>query len=128
MAEQRDALTELVRQNVGTGKRWSTRAFAEIAIDPDSGWSPSKSLLAKIIKGDNYDVTAELVGALAVGLDLPREVVAAAGHYQLIGYDAFELENGAPATLLHKLGKRPEWTPKAAAVAERWQAQEDVSP
>ncbi|MEU0808732.1 hypothetical protein [Streptomyces sp. NPDC005970] len=128
MAERRDALTELVRQNIGTGKRWSTRAFAEIAIDPDSGWSPSKSLLAKIIKGDNYDITAELVGALAVGLGLPREVVAAAGHYQLIGYDESELKNGAPATLLHKLGKRPEGTPKAAAIAEKWQAGEDVSP
>ncbi|MFD3310107.1 hypothetical protein [Streptomyces sp. NPDC058694] len=124
MPEQRDALTELVAAHVGSGKRWSTRAFAEIAVDPVSGWSPSKSLVAKIAAGQTYDITPELVSALAIGLGLDREVVASAAHFQVIGYTASELEGGAPATLIHEIGNRPADTPKSRSVAERWAAEE----
>ena len=122
--EQRDALTELLAAHVGTGKRWSTRSFAEVAVDPVTGWSPSKSLVAKIISGQGYDITAPLVSAVAVGLGLPREVVAAAAHFQIIGYTASELEGGAPAMVLHKIGARPTGTPKSRSVAESWEAGE----
>ncbi len=122
--EQRDALTELVQQHVGEGKRWSVRNFAEVAVDPASGWAPSKSLLGKIISGQGYKVTPELVSALAVGLGLPREVVAAAAHFQVIGYVASELGGGSPAVLLGKIGARPGETSKARAVSERWDAEE----
>lgn len=118
--EQRDALTELVMQHVGDGKRWSTRAFAEIAVDPDTGWSPSKSLVGKIIKGLSYDITPQLVSAIAAGLGLPREVVAAAAHFQVIGYTESELAGGAPATVLHQIGQRPADAPKSRAIAQRW--------
>jgi hypothetical protein len=104
MAEQRDALTELVQQHVGRGKRWSTREFAARAIDPSSQWAPSKSLVGKIVAGQGYDITPELVGAIAVGLGLPREIIAAAAHLQLIGYEEAELAAGAPAVVLRKLG------------------------
>lgn len=122
--EQRDALTELVMQHVGAGKRWSTRGFAEIAVDRETGWSPGKSLIGKIIKGLSYDVTPQLVSAIAEGLGLPREVVAAAAHFQVIGYTESELAGGAPATLLHKIGERPADAPKSRAIAERWAAEE----
>lgn len=121
--EQRDALTELVRQYVGTGRRWSTRTFSERAVDPDSRWSPSKSLLAKIISGQGYTITPQLVSALAVGFELPREVVAAAAHFQTIGYEARELDGPAAVHLLRRLDASDETL--AAGVAERWAAEDD---
>lgn len=124
MPEQRDALTELVQQQVGTGKRWSTREFAAIAVDPDTGWAPSKSMVAKIVAGQNYVITPPLVSALAAGLKLPREVVAAAAHLQTIGYTAEELKGGAPATVLRNLAAGPGSDAKARAVAEGWAAEE----
>lgn len=124
MPEQRDALTEMVMQQVGAGKRWSTRDFAEIAVDPDTGWSPSKSLIGKIIAGQTYNITPQLVSAVAAGLGLPREVVAAAAHYQVIGYTESELAGGAPATVLHRIGQRPADAPKSRAIAERWAAED----
>jgi hypothetical protein len=124
VSEQRDALTEMVMQQVGAGKRWSTRGFAEIAVDPDTGWSPGKSLVGKIIKGLSYDITPQLVSAIATGLGLPREVVAAAAHFQVIGYTESELAGGAPAKVLHVIGERPADAPKSRSVAERWAAEE----
>lgn len=126
MPEQRDALTELVKQHVGAGKRWSTREFVALAVDPETDWAPSKSLLAKIIGGQNYNVTPQLVSALAVGLELPREIVAAAAHLQVIGYAAEELANGAPATLLRTIDRAARGDAKARAVAERWEAEASV--
>lgn len=56
-------------------------------------------------------MTPQLVSAIAVGLELPREVVAAAAHLQTIGYTVEELAEGAPATLIRTLdaaaGPRP---------------------
>ncbi|MFI6465719.1 hypothetical protein ACIBMW_35160, partial [Streptomyces sp. NPDC050538] len=72
MLEQRDALTELVKAQVGDGKRWSTREFASRAEDPETGYAPGKSLIAKIINGQSYTITARLVSAIAAGLELPR--------------------------------------------------------
>lgn len=122
MPEQRDALTELVRASVGIGKRLSTREFAAAAVDSETGWSPSKSLVQKITGGQGYNVTPQLVSAVAAGLDLPREIVAAAAHLQTIGYTAKELTTGAPATLISTLDAEPAG-PKSRAVAERWDAE-----
>jgi hypothetical protein len=122
MLEQRDALTELVKSQVGEGRRWSTREFAGRAEDPETGYAPGKSLIAKIINGESYRITAPLVSALAVGLGLPREVVGAAAHLQIIGYTTEELTQGAPATLVRTLAAGSD-TSKARAVAARWQAE-----
>lgn len=124
MSEQMDALTELVRQHVGAGRRWSTREFAAVAVDPESGWSPSKSLLGKIIGGQGYNVTPQLVSAIAAGLGLPREVVAAAAHLQIIGYAAEELATGAPAVVLRELGVQSGGDSKVRAIAARWDQEE----
>lgn len=120
MPEQRNALTELVQQQVGAGKRYSTREFAAAAVDSETQWAPSKSLLAKIIAGQNYNVTPQLVSALATGLGLDRSVVAAAAHMQVIGYTAQELTKGAAATVIRTIGAESGPTDKADAVAERW--------
>ncbi|MFE1539444.1 hypothetical protein ACFW61_03155 [Streptomyces microflavus] len=124
MPEQRDALTELVQANVGLRRRMSTRDFAAVAIDPESGWGPGKSLVGKIIAGQGYTVTPKLVSAIAAGLELPREIVAAAAHMQTIGYAAEELTTGPPAVLIRTLSAGGEGAgPKALAVAERWDAE-----
>lgn len=123
MPEQRDALTELVQGSVGRGRRMSTREFAAAAVDAESGWSPGKSLVAKIVSGQNYVITPQLVSAVAVGLGLPREIVAAAAHLQTIGYAIEELTKGAPAKLIRTLDAEGAPGPKARAVAERWDAE-----
>lgn len=115
MTQRHDALTKLVMQHVGADRTWSTREFAEIAIDPDSGWSPSKSLVAKIINGEGYSVDHKLVGAIAAGLRIPRPVAAAAAHMQLIGYDEEELREGPPAVVLKKIGAHTGEPEKRAA-------------
>jgi hypothetical protein len=126
MAERRDALTELVQQHVGThvGRRWTVAAFAERAVDPDTSYRPSTGLIGNIIQGKNYKITPELVGALAAGLELPRDVVAAAAHFQLIGYDTAELKGGAPATLIRTIGEQPGDAERA--IAERWATEEEA--
>lgn len=120
-AQQRDALTELVKSHVGAGRRWSTREFAEAAVDPVTGWAPSKSLIGKIINDEGYKVTPELVSAIAEGLGLPREVIASAAHFQTIGYTDTELSTGAPATLIQRLHEGARDTPLARGVAEQWE-------
>jgi hypothetical protein len=126
MPQQRNALTELLKASVGRGRRMSTREFAAVAVDPDTGWSPSKSLVAKIIGDQGYDITPQLVGAIAVGLGLDREIVAAAAHLQVIGYTTAELTKGAPARLIRTIGAESDddSTSKAQAVAERWEAEQ----
>lgn len=104
MYQQRDALTELVTRHVGEGRHMTTREFAAAAVDPQSGWSPSKSLVGNIITGMGYKVTPQLVSALAAGLNLDRQIVAAAAHFQAIGYTEQELQAGAVAELLQFIG------------------------
>lgn len=123
MPQQRNALTELVKAHVGAGRRMSTREFAAVAVDPDSKWSPGKSLVAKIIGGQGYDVTPQLVGAVAVGLGLDRDIVAAAAHLQVIGYTDVELSKGAPARLIRTIDAQGASTEKAQAVADQWDAE-----
>lgn len=127
MAEQRDALTELVRGRVGTHTgpgKMSVAAFVEKAVDPESGYRPSNGLVGKIVAGLGYTVTPQLVSALAEGLGLPRDVVAAAAHFQVIGFAEVELESGAPATLLAQLDRNSSDLSKSRAVAARWEAEE----
>lgn len=120
--DQRDALTELVRMQVGPGRRYSTRTFAAVAVDPATGEGPKKSLIGKIVSGQTYTITPTLVSALAAGLGLDREIVAAAAHWQAIGYRPSELAGPAPATLLRHLDV--DETPLAQGVAERWADEE----
>lgn len=125
--QRRDALTELVRQQVGEGRRYSTREFEKIAVDPDTGYTVGKSLSGKIINGQGYKITPSLVSALGAGLQLPREIVAAAAHWQVIGYRSEELQDGAPAVLLRLVDATEPPGPLSQAVADRWAAEEGGS-
>ncbi|MGW5509917.1 hypothetical protein ACWEV9_19395 [Streptomyces albogriseolus] len=104
MYQQRDALTELVMGQVGEGRRMTTREFAAVAVDPQSGWSPSKSLVGNIISGMRYKVTPQFVSALAAGLGIDRRIVATAAHFQVIGYTDRELQAGVADELLQIIG------------------------
>lgn len=128
MPERRDALTQLVQQHVGThrGGRLSVAAFVERAVDPETGYRPSNGLVGKIVAGETFRVAPPLISALAVGLDMPRVVVAAAAHLQLIGYEEHELAGAPQATLLKQLGADIGDAPKAKAVADRW-AEDDAT-
>ncbi|MFD7511829.1 hypothetical protein ACFV5N_21185 [Streptomyces sp. NPDC059853] len=120
--EQRAALTELVRQRVGErGRdgRLTQREFLAAAVDPDTGYQPSLGLIGKISRGESIQVRPELISALAAGLGLPRAVVAAAAHLQLLGYEAEELGDGSPAVLLRQLGDGTDER-VARETAERW--------
>jgi hypothetical protein len=124
VSEQRDALTELVQQHVGThtgSDKMSVATFVQKAVDSASGYRPSNGLIGKIVRGQSYNVTPELVGAIAAGLSLPRDIVAAAAHLQLIGYEETELEGGAPAALMRRLDAEPGGPERA--MAEKWQTE-----
>lgn len=123
MAQRRDALTELVQQHVGTHtgpEKMSVAAFVQKAVAPN-GYRPSNGLVGKIVRGQSYNVTPDLVDAIAVGLGLPRDVVGAAAHLQLIGYEETELKGGAPAALMRRLDVQPGQPERA--MAEKWQAE-----
>lgn len=122
MPERLDALTQLMQLHVGThkGGRLSVAAFVQRAVDPESGYRPSNGLVGKIVAGETYGVTPQLVSALAAGLDMPRDVVAAAAHLQTIGYEEHELAGEPQVKLLKQLGADIGDAPKARAVADRW--------
>ncbi|MEU6849777.1 hypothetical protein ABZ901_07600 [Actinacidiphila alni] len=109
---------------MGRGRQWSLRDFAARAVDPVTGWAPSKSLLGKIVGGESYKIEPRLVSALAVGLGLPRQVVAAAAHWQAIGYEQQELGSPVTTMLVRYLSSPQASTALAQAVAERWDAEE----
>ncbi|MFJ8144641.1 hypothetical protein ACIQ6R_06150 [Streptomyces sp. NPDC096048] len=98
----------------------STREFSAVAVDPETGWSPGKSLVQKITAGQGYDITPQLVSAVAEGLGVDREIIAAAAHLQVIGYTDAELADGPPAKLIRILGTEGGSDDKARAIAERW--------
>lgn len=122
MPERLDALTQLMQQHVGThrGGRLTVAAFVERAVDPDSGYRPSNGLVGDLIKGKTPKISPELISALAVGLEMPREVVAAAAHLQLIGYEEHEMSGDPQVRLVKVLGTEIGDAPKARAVADRW--------
>lgn len=120
MAETRTALTELVQQHVGTHTgpdKMSVASFCSRAVTPN-GYRPSNGLIGKIVRGQSYTITPQLVDAIAAGLGLPRDIVAAAAHMQLIGYEEAELEAGPPAALMRRLGVAPGAPERA--MAKKW--------
>ena len=80
-----DALTRLVQTHVGEGRALRIREFAERAVDPESGWSPSKSLVGNIVAGHQVKVTPGLLRAVAAGLGVPLRLVQAAAAEQYLG-------------------------------------------
>lgn len=120
MAPESKALTELVQAHAGPSGRMSVRAFAERAVDPNTRYSPSPSLIGKIIKEQSFKVTPELISALAAGMGIERKAVAAAAHAQYIGYDVDDLapdahDRGATVRMAHEPGLDDADLPKSRA-------------
>lgn len=91
VARESKALTELVKKHAGPSGRMSVRAFAERAVDPDTGYSPSSSTIGNIIKEQAFKITPALISAIAAAAGVERAEVAAAAHAQYIGYDVDDL-------------------------------------
>ncbi|MEU0659641.1 hypothetical protein [Streptomyces lavendulocolor] len=89
------ALTRLVQAQVGDGRPLRIREFAERAVDPETGWAPSKSLVGYIVAGHQVKVTPSLVRAVAAGLDVPLRRVQIAAAEQYLG---LILEDASPST------------------------------
>lgn len=91
-----DALTRLVQAHVGEGRPLRIRRFADRAVDPETGWTPSKSLVGNIVAGHQVKVTPALVRAVAAGLSVPLRAVQTAAAEQYLGLvlDQAEMEEG----------------------------------
>ena len=80
-----DALTHVVQAHVGEGRPLRIRQFADRAVDPKTGWTPSKSLVDNIVGGHQVKVTPGLLRAVAAGLGVPLSVVQTAAAEQYLG-------------------------------------------
>lgn len=90
-----ETLTRLVADRVGDGRdSMSYRAFEQRAVDPDSGYRPSRNTIWKIRHGKPVNVDPRLVGAIAAGLGLDPQRVQAAAAYQYTGYVASRVVGG----------------------------------
>ncbi|MFE5558676.1 helix-turn-helix domain-containing protein [Streptomyces sp. NPDC056544] len=70
-------------QQARTERELSTRAFADLAVDPATGYSPSHTTIWNIEQGQPVKVSPALVRAIAVALgqDLREVQIAAAEQY-----------------------------------------------
>lgn len=120
MTNAPETLTDLVAARVGEGRALTYRAFEERAVDPQTGYRPSKGTLWKVAKDQPIKLSPDLVRAIAAGLGMPPERVQRAAAYQYTGYVATELGGG---TVLHRPGQAVDMS-KAAAVFARWDKEE----
>lgn len=120
MSKEPETLTRLVADRVGDGRElMSYRAFERRAVDPDSGYQPSRNTIWKIRHGKPVNVDPHLVGAIAAGLGLPPERVQAAAAYQYTGYVASRVAGGVA---VHEPGRKPG--PRAEETISRWDKEE----
>lgn len=114
MPDQDDALTRLVQQHVGRGRRLTFRAFEEQAVDPRTGRRISKSTAENIVKGHQIKLTPEIVRAVAAGLNVPHAQVREAAIRQYVGIEVttpFDDSSGDGDTVVrvaHQVGSSPE--------------------
>ncbi|MFH9014012.1 hypothetical protein ACH4C6_21855 [Streptomyces sp. NPDC017943] len=114
MPDQNDALTRLVQEHVGRGRRLTLRAFEEQAVDPISKRRLSKSLAGNIVQGHQIKVTPEVLRAIAAGIGESLATVRAAAIQQYIGIevtDPFQTPPGDDDTVLrvaHEVGASAE--------------------
>lgn len=114
MPDQNDALTRLVQEHVGRGRRLTVRAFEEQAVDPVSGRRLSKSLAGNIVQGHQIKVTPEVLRAIAAGIGESLSTVRAAAIEQYIGIevtDPFQTPPGDDDTVVrvaHEVGASAE--------------------
>ncbi|ODA69241.1 hypothetical protein [Streptomyces sp. AVP053U2] len=114
MADHDDALTRLVQEHVGRGRRLTFRAFEEQAVDPVTGRRISKSTAESVAKGHQIKVTPEVLRAIAAGIGEDLTRVRRAAIRQYIGIevtDPFNTEPGdddAVVRVAHEVGATAE--------------------
>lgn len=120
MTTEPETLTRLLADRVGDGEQLMTyRAFERKAIDPKSGYRPSRSTLWKIRNGEPIKIDERIVGAVAAGLGLDLLRVQAAAAYQYTGFVASDVAGGVA---VHELGRKPG--PRAAEAIAGWDKEE----
>lgn len=125
MPDHNDALTRLVREHVGEGRALTIRAFAERAIDPETGTTISKSTAGNLVQGSRIKITPEVLGAIAAGLGRPLAEVQAAAMAQYVGVvvdDPFDTEPGDDDVVVrvaHDPAKSADDMPTVRAFVER---------
>jgi hypothetical protein len=127
MPEQDDALTRLVQEHVGRGRRLTFRAFEEQAVDPVTQRRISKSTAENVVKGHQIKVTPEVLRAIAAGIgeDIRRVRAAAIRQYIGIEVTGLDVPPGDDDTVLrvaHEVGAT------AAELEQARQAVDDSTP
>lgn len=116
-----ETLTDLVAERVGEGRTLTYRAFEDRAVDPQTGYRPSKGTLWKVAHAQSVKLSPDLIRAIAAGLGLPAERVQRAAAFQYTGYIATDYAGG---TIVHEPGVTLDQMPKARAVLDRWAAED----
>ncbi|MFI1371285.1 hypothetical protein ACH4UY_04645 [Streptomyces longwoodensis] len=132
MSEQEEALTRLVQEHVGRGRRLTFRAFEEQAIDPVTGRGLSKSTAANVAKGHQIKVTPEVLRAIAAGIGEDLAKVRAAAIRQYIGIevtDPFDTPPGDDDTVVrvaHEVGAGAEELEQVRRVLDNPEGEPDA--
>lgn len=125
MPDHNDALTRLVQEHVGDGRALTIRAFAQHAVDPESGTSISKSTAGNLVQGHSVKITPEVLRAIAAGLGVPFAQVQMAAMRQYVGIvvdDPFNTPAGDDDVVVrvaHHPSKGAEDMPAVRAFVER---------
>lgn len=80
----RPPLAKLVTEAM-TKRELSLRAFADLAVDPDTGYRMSHSLANRIRTGRGFKPTPQLMRAIAAGTGRPMREVQEAAAAQFLG-------------------------------------------
>jgi hypothetical protein len=125
MPDQTDALTRLVQEHVGDGRALTIRAFAQRAVDPETGTTVSKSTAGNLVLGHSIKITPEVLRAIAAGLGVPLADVQAAAMAQYVGIvvtDPFDTPPGdddAVVRVAHEPRRTDGDMPTVRAFVER---------
>ncbi|MFJ4649514.1 hypothetical protein ACIP6Q_39270 [Streptomyces bobili] len=132
MPDQEDALTSLVQQHVGRGRRLTFRAFEEAAVDPVTGRRISKSTAENVARGHQIKVTPEVLRAIAAGIGVDLGRVHAAAIRQYIGIevtDPYDTEPGEADTVVrvaHEVGATAAELEQARRVLDNPEGEPDT--
>jgi hypothetical protein len=120
MTRTPETLTDLVAACVGEGRPLTYRLFEARAVDPVTGYRPSKGTLWKVAKDQPIKLSPDLIRAIAAGLGLPPERAQRAAAFQYTGYVATDLDGG---TLVHQPAAAVDLS-KAKKILARWDREE----
>lgn len=84
-----ETLTQLVSERAGRRDGQGKLTFEQLAercIDPKGGYQPSANLLWRIASGQEIKINERLVRAIAAGLGMDDQRVAAAAAHQYTGW------------------------------------------